>query len=790
MNKMPERNMVNQQHIEEEDSINFKEIVIKLLDKWPWFLSSVLICLIIAFLYGRYTPPIYLVKARVLVNDDEKGSSIGKQAGSLMDLGGILGTKNSVDNEVEILKTRFLMEQVVRQMQLNVVYSKKINLVSRELYKSPFTLRILKGVDTIVTTKLDVQKISKNRLLVSTKNFEKEITWGEKFSVKNVGLLQIEPTQVNELDNSRYFVTVSSIDSRVADLMSQLSVSVSNKQVSIIDLGFSYSNQKKGEDILNTVIDKYTAANLADKNSIADSTYKFIKERLNKIASELGDVENNVENFKQQNQLADMSEQGKLLVQSTGSFANDLAKAETQVSILNDLERYLQDENSNKRVFPSSLLPQDLVFSNLMNQYNSLLVERERQLLSVTEESPFVQNIDKQIYGLRSDILSNIQSTKNTYVLTRNKLRAQLKSAEGQISGVPQIEKNYLKLARNQQIKQELYIFLMQKAEETAISKTANISVAKTIDPPKAQVIPVSPKKNIIYFLGLAAGLVFPVLLIFLGELLNTSISTKEEITSLTRVPVIGEISHNASEDNLVVANQGRSAISEQFRALRTNLSFYLKNKEEKVILLTSSMSGEGKSFTAINLGNILALAGKKVLLMELDLRKPGLSAKLGINNAIGFSNYTISPEIKVNDIIIPLRINKNMFIVSSGPLPPNPAETLLSEHTPGLIAELKKQFDYIIMDAPPIGIITDAQLLSVYADVTLYLVRQKVTQKQQLSTVEELYTSGKMKNLGIVVNDIVSKLYGYGYGYGTYGQEQNESFLEKLRKRILKGRN
>lgn len=780
MNNLQERNMV--QHMDEEDNINIKEILNKLIDKWAWFIISIFLCVLIAFFYTKYTSPLYQINAKVLVNDDEKGGALGGKSNGLMDLGGLLGSKNSVDNEAEILKTRFLMEQVVRQMQLNIVYSKKQNLVSRELYHAPFKLNILKGEDTIKTTKFEVKKISNNRLKVSSKKFEKEISWNEPFSVSGVGVIQLENNQIGQMDDGEYYVSVSSIDERVAILMKQLSVAVTNKQVSILDLGLSYPLPDKGEDILKTLISKYTEANLSDKNAIADSTYKFIGERLNLIASELGDVENQEEEFKQNNKLADMSEQGKLLVQNTSEFSTELAKAETQVSILTDLENYLKDETKNKRVFPTALLPQDMVFSGLMEQYNALLIERDKQLLGLTEESPFIKNIDNQIAGLRSGILSNIQSTKNTYVVTRNKLRDQLSKSENQISGVPKIEKNYLKLVRKKGIKQELYIFLMQKAEETAISKTSNISVAKTIDPPKAQVMPISPRKNIIYLAGLIAGLVLPIIIIFAIDLLNTGVATKEEITKLTRVPVIGEISHNTSNDNLIVANQGRSAISEQFRALRTNLSFYLKTSEEKVILLTSSMSGEGKSFTAINLGNILALAGKRVLLMELDLRKPGLSAKLGLSNDIGFSNYTISPEIKIADIIKPLSINKNMFIISSGPLPPNPAETLLSENTPILIAELKKQFDYIIMDAPPVGIITDAQLLSVYADVTLYLVRQKVTQKAQLSIVEELYTNRKMKNIGIVVNDIISKYYGYGYGYGTYGEKVDKSIWQKIR--------
>jgi len=775
MNKVQDR---------EEIEINLKNIFSKLFDKWIWFISSVFICLLIAFLYGRYTAPNYQIKAKLIVNDDQKGGGIAKQSGALMDLNGIMGSKNSVDNEIEILKTRFLMEQVVREMQLNIVYSKKNGLVSRELYQAPFKINIIKSVDTISTVDLKVVKLSINKFSVSAKDFNKEVGSNEAFNVEGVGILTIEPNLGTKSGNGEFYVRISSIDSKVASLMAQLSVAASNKQVSIIDLKLIYPLPNKGEDILNTIIKKYTQSNLNDKNAVADSTYRFIKERLNVIASELGDVENKVESFKQKNQLADMSEQGKLLVQSTGEYSSELAKAETQLTIINDLEKYLKESKIDKRVFPSSLVPQDVVFSNLMAQYNSLLIERERQLLSVTEESPFIKNIDRQIAELRGNMLSNIQSTKKSALTTRDKLRNQLNSADGQILGVPKIEKNYLKLARNQQIKQELYIFLMQKAEETNISKTANISIAKTIDPPKADVFPVSPRKIIIYLISLIIGLIIPIALIFGRELFNTSIKTKEEINSLTDVAVIGEISHNSSDDNLIVANQSRSAISEQFRALRTNLSFYLKSEQEKIILLTSSMSGEGKSFTAINLGNILALAGKKVLLMELDLRKPGLSAKLGINNDLGFSNFTISPEIKVVNIVKPLAINKNMFIISSGPLPPNPAETLMSKYVPDLIEELKKEFDYIIMDAPPIGVIADAQLLSKYADVTLYLVRQKITQKDQLKIVQDLYVTKRMKNIGIVVNDIVSKYYGYGYGYGTYGEASSKKWYENLFKR------
>lgn len=767
----------------DEISIDLRQIFAKLTDKWGWFIFGIFICLITAFLYLRYATPIYKINAKLLINNQNKARSFGGKGSGLMDLGSLMEANNSVENEVEILKTRFLMEQVVRDMQLNIVYSSKETVASHEIYEAPFQLLLLKGKDTLSTTSLEIQILKGDKIKVVANDNEKILSWGETFDIKGLGMVQLNKISNLNITEKNFLVTVYNIDSRVAGLMGSLSVTPVNKQVSIIDLGFTYPIPKKGEDILNTLISKYIAANLNDKNAVADSTGEFIKERLQVISQELGSVENKVVGFKEENKLSDMSEQGKLLVQSTAQLNSELAKAETQVSVLIELESYLKDEANHKRIFPSSLILQDVVFSGMMNQYNALLLEREKMTMSVTEESPFIQNIDSQISGLRRGILGNIQSAKNTSILTRDRLRNQLRLSEDKITGVPEIEKNYLKLARNQEIKQELYIFLMQKAEETAISKASNIAIGKTIDPPKANLSPISPRGTAIYLVAILIGLILPAGIIISLDVLNTTVKTKMHVDAATRVPVVGEISHNLSDDNLIVANQSRSAISEQFRALRTNLSFYLKSKDEKVILLTSSMSGEGKSFTAINLGNILALAGNKVLLMEMDLRKPGLAIKLGIESNLGFSNYAIGKDIKIEDIIKPLAINENMFFIASGPLPPNPAETIMSKHTKFLMDELKERFDYIILDAPPIGVIADAQLLASYADATLYLVRQGITQKSQLKIVEDLYQNNKMKNIGIVINDISGKFYGYGYGYGygDYGQEKKKTIFQKI---------
>jgi len=771
--------------LNKESQFNVVHFFYKVLSNWFWILFSILLCLIASYLYVRYTTPIYSIGARVLVNDDKKGGGMGG-GNALGDLGGLLGSKSTVDNEVEIFKTKYLMQQVVRDMNLNVTYFDEGTIMQIELYKSPFIVQEVKFDENVAGSHVSVEILKNNKLSLKIGDQDTIVNFNQNFNLPGVGVVQIKRNYAVPIQHEKYSFNIVSVKARAASLMNNLSVGVTNKQITIIDLSLSYPVPKKGEDILNRLIYNYVQSNLKDKNEVADSTIKFIKNRLNYIGEELSGLEGNIQTFKQKNNLADMSEQGKLLVSSTGQFVTDLAKVETQISVLNSLEGYLKDENV-QRVLPSSLISEDIVFSGLIEKYNSLLLEKDRRLISTTLNNPVIINLDEQIANLRKDMLSNLISTRSSFMISKNRIAKQMSNAEGQIQEVPKTERNYLNLARQQQIKQELYIFLMQKSEETAISKTSNIANSRTIDPPEAASVPFTPKKKIIYIIGLAIGLIFPIALLYLMELLNTKIQSKEDITDNTNVPIIGEIIHNMENDNLVVANSSRSVIAEQFRALRTNLTFYLPGSSSKVIMLTSSMGGEGKSFVSLNLGNILALSGKKVVLMELDLRKPGLSLKLDVLNDNGFTNYIIDPSLNIDNIIKPLSIHPNIYIVNSGPIPPNPAELLMNNRMGELISELRTKFDYIIIDAPPLGLVTDPQLIEPHADICLYVVRQKYTNKDQLKIVDALYRDKKMKKLGIVINDIdVSSGYGYGYGYG-YGNYGNEGTKKTLWQRILK---
>lgn len=750
-------------------SADYMQFLAKIVANWHWFLISGLVGILIAFFYVNYKTPIYKVSARVLINDENKGGGMSGQ-GDLLDIGSLLGGKSSVDNEVEVLKTRYLMEKVVNDLNATVRYYEKTGFKNREVYKSPFSVRLISTDDSLTTTSFDIKSQKNGEFLISNSDVKMPGKFGVPLIIRGIGILQIDKEENVNSTIDDYSFVITSFDGQVAAFLDNLNVSVANKLVSIVDLSFNYPIPKRGEDILNALIKNYRQENINDKNVIADSTISFIEERLVYVSRELGGIETEIKNFKQSRGLADISEQSKLLVNSSSDYVKQLADTEMQLNILTSLEEYLKDEGKNKRVFPSGILPQDMVFSGLIERYNTLLLERDRQSLSSTDSNPYVQNLDQQISNLRKDMLSNLINTRRSLLISRSELQKRGNRFVGEIKEVPATEKIYLDLARQQQIKQELYVFLLQKREETAISKTSNISNSKVIDPPKSEPMPFSPNKMLFLMIGAILGLAFPFSVLYLQDLLNTRVVTKEDVTTMTNIPIIAEISNSKSIDSVVIRSDSRTAIAEQFRALRTNLQFFMNGKDEKVILLTSSMSGEGKSFVSLNLANVLAISGKKVVVMEMDLRKPNLSNKLDIDNSFGFTNYIISPDIKPSDITVPSKIHDNLFLISSGPIPPNPAETILNGKMDLLIDSLKENFDFVIIDAPPIGIVTDAQLLSKYANLTLYLLRQRYTFKSQLNIANDIYVNSKMNKIALLINDVKeSSSYGYGYGYG-YG--------------------
>ena len=772
---------------QEQQTISLRTLVDNFIANWYWFAIFVIMGIAAAWLFLRYATPTYNINAKILVQDEQKGGDIpGEEVLQQLQ---IFTNKSNVDNEVEILQSRSLMEMVVRNLQLNISYWQEGRVKTGELFRRvPFMAHWLNVRDSLEEVRYLVTPLSEQRFRFGNEKMpDTERNWGDTIHLAQ-GIIQIDRRTYFPLVKEPYIVKLVSIDAAVANYQQKLTVSIPNKQVSTIDLQLATAIPEKGETILNELINAYLRTSVEVKNRIADSTIAFVDNRLALVSRELTGVEKNIQQFKQANQLADLTEQAKLLIAGTGDFSKLLTEQEVKLSVVNTLEQYMNDEGNNKRMVPSTLVVQDPTFIALVQKYNNFQVERERLLISNTPSNPMVQNIDLQLRNLRTDLQSNLASFKSGLQAGIAELKGRSGQLDQKIQEVPAKERVFLDYSRQQAIKQELYLFLLKKREESAISKSSNMAVARIIDAAKSESFPAMPKRMLTYLVCFVLGIILPAVFLYLKDLLNRRIRRKQDITAGTPVPILSEVGHTKDHDDVVVGKDTVTPIAEQFRAMRTNLQFLLSGAQERVILLTSSMSGEGKSFVAMNLAATLALSGKKVVLMELDLRKPKISEKLKLNNKQGFSTYVIG-KTSYAQLVQPSGIHENCWVIPSGPVPPNPAELLLLDTTKQLFADLRKEFDYIVIDTAPVGLVTDAQLLGYLADVTLYLVRQGYTFKQQLLLSKELYLQGKLPRMNLVVNDVrAGSGYGYGYGYqygynyGYANEHTNRSFARKMR--------
>lgn len=747
--------------------INLRKIYSRIAKYWPSVLICVIVSMLFAFAYLRYATSQYLVSSRILIKTDKNNSGNGAL---LSELGMNPGT-NNVENEVEILKSRILMQQVVSQMHLNVNYYIPGNIKITSLYReAPFTFIPLYP-DSIInaTIKYDLIKLSDGSMKLSSNGKNITARLGDTVVLDNKKLvIETNPYADDEYKSIETFtVEVGPLEPAIDAYQAALTVEMANKQVNIITLSIKDVLPERGKDVLSNLINAYRNANINDKTEVANGTIEFIDNRLSLVNQELTGVEKDIQGFKSRNRFTDVNAQSKMLLDNTSTNEKELTGKEVQLRILESLENYLKDNNNARRVMPATLIAQDATLTGIIEEYNGLQMQRQKLLLTYTENSPQVRNTDEAINDTRVGMRSYIASLKSGYKVAVNELRSRAGSIDAAISKVPENERIYLEYSRKQQIKQELYLFLLQKREESAISKSATVSNLKVIDPPKTSG-KVSPVKSRIYLIAFALGIIVPGARILIRELLNDRIENNADILALTQMPIIAEIGHHPGEEIIAVRKDSRTVVSEQFRALRTNLQFLLPRKEQKIIMLTSSMSGEGKSFVSVNLACALAISGKKVVLLELDLRKPQVTKKLGISNAVGFSNYIVG-QASLDAILNQSPVSEQLYVIPSGPLPPNPSELLMLPQVNVLMDALKENFDYIIIDTAPVGLVTDAQLLSAHTDATLFVVRQGYTHKEQIKAADALYRSDKISKMSLVVNDVDSK-HSSNYGYATYG--------------------
>ncbi len=773
-----------------KQEVDLGYIVGKVLGNWYWFLLSLVLCLALTTIFVIYVSPNYNITAQVLVNGDQsKGITSGESETDILSSLGLFSTPTNVNNELEIISSRTLLEKTVHDLQLNVIYYGQGPVRYEETYtNSPFFIKILNLAPIVKpnffgdnTSPVEYyMHINKDSVNFEDKNTDSVFNakFGDTLRFKyGTWVLENNPAVVETDPKHDIGMRIYTYD-YIYSLYSAIYTAIlTNEDVTTIDMDLTSPVPKKGEDILNHIIQLYVKSDIDENNKIADSTIAFIDQRLIGVTRDLMGIESTIEQFKKQNNLASIPDQAKLLVDNTLTLNTQLAQQQVQIQVVKDLENYLEDEKNNQRIMPTTAPIQDPAFVASLEKYNALQIERQNNLLTSTENNPMIKGLDIQIEQQRGVLLKMLQSFENGLVVNKNDLTNRSGIVAGAIQKVPTQEKIYLDYSRQQDVLQQLYLYLLKTKEQTEVSKSDNIDPIRIINAPESDPLPYFPNK-ILFFLGaFIFGIMIPSMVLFVKELLRNKITVPEDITTVTNVPLVASISHTKSENPVVVTSTSRTAISEQFRALRTNLQFIANKATDKVILVTSSMSGEGKSFVAINLATTLGFSGKKVLLMEMDLRKPKLSANLGLDNNVGFTNYIVS-DIKIDDIIKPSGINDNVWIISSGLIPPNPSEIILNEKVEKLFAEIRHNFDYIVIDTPPIGLVSDAILIGKYSDISMYVVRQKYTFKKQLEIVDDLYQNNKLKNLNIIFNDI-KKVAGYEYGYG-YGYGYSHGYYEK----------
>jgi tyrosine-protein kinase Etk/Wzc len=558
------------------------------------------------------------------------------------------------------------------------------------------------------------------------------------------------------------------------EMLRRLSVEQPNVKSTVLELTYEDTDIQRSKDVLNKLLDVYVQSSLSDKNSEASNTLKFIENRLGLITGELGDVEKDVESYKTNQGITDISAESQLFLENIKENDSKLNEVNTKISILESVDNYIQNAGEGA-VAPATYMIDDPVLVSLLTKFNELELQRERYARTTSPNNPLLQTINTQLAGTRQSIRENVQNLKRGMAVTKRNLEGINTRFSTGLRSIPKKEREFVGIKRQQSIKEELYLYLLQKREETALAYASTVTDSRLIDAPISSFKPIKPKRSLIWLGAGVTGLAIPLVLINLLLLLNNTVQRREEIEKATRVSVLGEIGqmktivNGTPGDESIIKMTSRSAVAEQFRALRTNLQ-YLGDGNCRVIMFTSSIGGEGKSFVSINLAASLAYADKRVLLIGLDLRKPTLHDRLGIPNKVGASNCLIG-QGHAEDFIQSTGVHPKFEVLTSGPIPPNPSELLANGKLPQLIAEMREKYDYILIDSPPYGLVTDSALIADHVDASLYIVRFNYTILDHLRRIGDLHRARRFTNLSVVFNGVnYGAGYGYGYGYGGYG--------------------
>ena len=776
---------------ENSSNENVKIIFFKYLIYWKYILLSLALCLSFAVIYLKFTQQSFKTTASLIVKDGSK-NEISDQLSAFEGLGLNLGnSSSSVENEIQLLKSRSLVSKVVQVLKLNVNYYDLNTVNNKELFtEKPINITFLNGDSTAYQKSgvIEIKSINKSSFEILDNNRKHTCRFGSTIK-SSFGDIIITPNE-NFLKTFYLKITLTKLNQTVDLLNQKLVIEKQNKENSIILLSIVTSNTSEGKAFLQELINQHTKDAIIDKNEISKNTLDFINERITYITRELTDVEQDVSSFKSSNKIFDLALNTSSFLESEKQNQKLLSENNIQLKLTEFISEHLKDANSNE-LLPYNIGISNTAIDNLISNINNIILERNKLLIRSSINNPIVSNLEEQISNLKSNLKESLTSQKNSLKIKNKELTREQNILQTKLTSAPSQEKDFREFARQQQIKETLYLFLLQKREETAISEAVTISNIKIIDPPYSDEKATSPKKSIIYLIALFLGLLIPIGIIYIINLFDTKIHNNSEISNLG-IPYIGDIPITDSKNKLVVGLAERSSVAEAFRLLRTNVNFLIPSikNSAKSIFITSTISNEGKSFIALNLAATLGLSGKKVALLGLDLRAPKILQYINEKKTIGITSFIVDSSISVNDISIKIPEIENLTIIPSGPIPPNPAELLMSDRLSDLFTEVKEQFDYIVVDTAPVGLVADSLLLNKYADMFIYVARANFLDKRLLNIAESLYDENKLKNMSILLNcSDYKRNYGYGYSYGygddsSYVAKKEKTWFQKLFKK------
>ena len=769
---------------EKEEKTNWQAMLFKYIIRWPWFIASVIFCLVCAWLYLKTITPVYNISASMIIKDNKKGGNTGNDLSAFEDLG-IISSSQNIDNEIEILRSKSLIKDVVSELGLYISYSGEGRFQKPDLYdSSPVLVHFLpEDAERLkAPILLTVNYQSDNRIDVTATINGNTVN---KHFTELPAVLSGEAGTLTFTSNPTVPITGSgSVDVSIVNPLSvakgyrsALSIEPTSKTTSVVTVSIKNTNKKRGENFINKLVEIYNKNANNDKNEVAQNTARFIDERISVINQELGTTEQELESFKREAGLTDLSSDAQLAVSEQSAYEKLCVENGTQLNLVQYLSEYIQKPENATTTLPANVGLNDETLSGLITQYNALILERNRLLRTSSETNPVVRRFESNIQDMRAGILTTIASVRKGLLITKADLDRQAGKYAGRISNAPAQERRFVSIQRQQEIKAGLYLMLLQKREENNIALAATANNAKIIDDALADDFPVSPQSKKIYMMAFVLGLGIPVAIIYILNLLSYRIEGRADVERLTNVSIIGDVPLNDSEDKhaIAVRENDNDIMAETFRSLRTNLLFMLGDPDRKVILVTSTMSGEGKTFIASNLAVSLALLGKKVIIVGLDIRKPGLNKVFRIHHKEkGITGFLSAPQsTDLRSMILPSEVSDNLHVLPGGAIPPNPTELLARKSLDDAIELLKKDYDYIVLDTAPIGMVTDTQLIARVADISVYVCRADYTHKNDYQLINELYANKRLPGLCTVINglDMKKKKYGYYYGYGKkYG--------------------